>query len=121
MGIWITVSKLFNVPTVDIDPIDRYFYWIDDYTQQIKRSYLPDTKTALGKAQTLTHLEKAIPSARSAEITAISVDWIGKNIYFADAINGTIKVARNDGRYLKTIINQNADLVHSLVVNPVIG
>ena len=115
------------VRSLDVDPVDRYFYWIDQSTQLIKRSYLPNTKTALGKAQVLTHLQSSLSSGLAvgqlaADITALAIDWIGKNIYFADASgNGSIKVAKNDGRYLKTIITQNANLVNSLVVNPLNG
>ena len=110
-----------SVRAIDVDPVDRYFYWVDESTQQIKRSYLPNTKTALGNTQLLTHLQAKLSLIQSVDITAISVDWIGKNIYFADASNGTIKVSKNDGRYLKILITQNAELVNSLVVNPSIG
>ena len=112
------------VLALDVDPIDRYVYWIDQSSQMIKRSYLPNTKTALGRAQTLTHLKNSLTVAgtNGASITALAVDWIGKNIYLADSsANGTIKVAKNDGRYLRTIIRENANRVSSLVVNPIIG
>jgi hypothetical protein len=115
------------VRSLDVDPIDRYFYWVDQSTQLIKRSYLPNTKTALGRAQTLTHLQNTLLSRATgdqaaADISALAIDWVGKNIYFADASgNGSIKVAKNDGRYLKTIIRENSNLVTSLVVNPMNG
>ncbi len=107
-----------SIVSIDIDPIDRYVYWIDETNNLIKRSYLPNSKTGLGNAQTLTHFNQEL---NSNQITAISLDWIAKNLYLADATNKSIKVAKNDGRYLKTIITEEADHIQSLIVNPYTG
>ena len=71
----------------------------------------------MADAQTLTALDTSIED----DLTALSIDWIGKNIYFANAKDASIKVARADGRYKRTIIRENALSVYSLTVNPIIG
>lgn len=97
----------------------RYFYWIDETNQVIKRSYLPNTKTALGRTQTLTALQTSV--GNDNWLDALSIDWIGKNLYYSDGKYGTISVAKADGRYSRTIIKENAEHVCSLVVNPMLG
>ncbi len=75
--------------------------------------------SALGHAQTLESLGTSV--ANDNWLTALSVDWLAKNIYFADAKHESIQVARADGRYPRTLITHNAEIVYSLVVNPLIG
>ena len=103
--------------SLDVDPVDRYVYWIDEDSQEIKRSYLPNSNTALGHPQTLT----AIETTETEYMRALSVDWVGRNLYYSEEHHGVIKVAKLDGRYSRTIINTNAELVDSLAANPVIG
>jgi len=108
------------VLSMDVDPLSRHVYWIDEASQQIKRSFIPVSKTALGHAQLL--ISDDTQSVNSMiDFTAVGVDWLAKNLYYAEGLNGTIKVSKTDGRYERTLISVNAERVYSLVVNPVLG
>jgi low density lipoprotein-related protein 2 len=110
------------VIAMDIDPVDRIVYWIDESLQQIKRSFIPVSKTALGHPQLLSALDVSSSSSFNfLDLTAISIDWLGKNLYYAEGVNGTIKVTKSDGRYAKTIIKDFTERIYSMVVNPIIG
>ncbi len=110
------------VLSMDVDPLSRHVYWIDEASQQIKRSFIPVSKTALGHAQLLISLSDETQSVNSMiDFTAVAVDWLAKNLYYAEGLNGTIKVSKTDGRYERTLISVNAERVYSLVVNPVLG
>ena len=101
-----------SILAMDIDPVDRIVYYIDEYSELIRRAFIPVTKTALGHSQTLTALKKS-------EFTALTVDWLAKNLYFA--VNHTIQVSTIDGRYSKTLITQRTQRIHSMVVDPILG
>lgn len=105
------------VLSMDVDPVERYVYWIDEGAQQIKRSFIPVSKVALGHAQLIVK-DQAVTIV---DFTALAVDWLAKNLYYAEGLNGTIKVCKADGRYTKTLISTNAERVYSLVVNPILG
>ena len=110
------------VLTMEIDPVDRIVYWIDESLQQVKRSFIPVSKTALGHPQLLSALDvSSSTSFNFLDLTAISIDWLGKNLYYAEGINGTIKVSKSDGRYSKTIIKDFSERIYSMAVNPIIG
>jgi hypothetical protein len=98
------------IKAFEVDPVDRLVYWIDENT--IKRAFIPVTRTALGQPQNLIGKE---------DLTALAIDWLGKNLYFAEGINGTISVSKSDGRYARVLISKNAEYVKDLVVNPVLG
>ena len=105
------------VLSMDVDPVERYVYWIDEGAQQIKRSFIPVSNAALGHAQLIVK-DQAVTIV---DFTALAVDWLAKNLYYAEGLNGTIKVCKADGRYTKTLISTNAERVYSLVVNPILG
>jgi hypothetical protein len=110
------------VLSMDVDPVERYVYWIDEGAQQIKRSFIPVSKVALGHAQLIVKDQAAMNNdATIVDFTALAVDWLAKNLYYAEGLNGTIKVCKADGRYTKTLISTNAERVYSLVINPVLG
>lgn len=109
------------VSSMDIDPINRHLYWIDQGTQEIKRSFVPKSKSALGHPQTLSSIYDYLSANEYVDITALSFDWLSMNLYYAEGYNGTIKVAKADGRYSRTLIREYADSVHSMVVNPLLG
>ena len=105
---------------MDIDPVARHVYWIDEGTQQIKRSFIPVSKWALGHPQVL--LGGVLEGGGGEyDFTALAVDWLAKNLYYAEGLHGTIRVCTADGRYSKTLINTRAERVYSLVVNPILG
>ena len=105
------------VLAMDVDPLERHVYWIDagESPQRIKRAFMPVSKAALGYAQTILGGES------SMDYTAIAVDWLAKNVYYAEGRTRTIRVCKSDGRYAKTLITRYAVRVNSLVVNPILG
>ncbi len=114
------VDRQVYVHSLDIDAKDRHAYWIDEHSKLIYRSYIPVSRTSVGHVQNLTAFHRST-AKNDHEPTALSVDWLAKNVYFADYSDHTIKVATNDGRYMKTLVRTNADVVYSLVANPIMG
>jgi hypothetical protein len=108
-----------SVSSIDVDPIERVLYWIDEASNRIKRSYIPVSRNALGRAQPLMQSnERSALNSSETRITALAVDWLAKNVYF---IQGrSIKVSKLDGRYVKTLISQQVTS-QSIQVNPIIG
>lgn len=122
------------VTSMDVDPIDRVVYWIDEPTVQIKRAYIPVSKNSPGLKQVVGSTEKllqvtSLPELREDKnyLTGLAVDWLGRNLYFAESVNKTIRVSKLDGRYSRILIENKPELevyvddVTSLVVNPVVG
>lgn len=104
-----------NIIGLDVDPTDRILYYLDSQDQKIKRTFIPISNKALGFPQTLVEVKNS-----RQQITAIAIDWLAKNLYFVQG--STIRVAKADGRYPKTIIDRNVSLdVTSILTNPIIG
>lgn len=106
-----------SVIALDIDAYDRHGYWIDEYDKLIRRSYIPVSKASLARTQNLN----AFRTSSEQDLTALSIDWLAKNLYYADSVSKTIKVSTADGRYIKTLVKENANYVTSLAVNPIVG
>lgn len=108
-----------QVIALDVDPQDRVLYWIDGETQKIKRTFIPVSKKALGNAQALVQTDIRRNSDSLPRLTAITVDWLAKNVYYAQS--NAIIVAKTDGRYPKKLITEHVSDVRSIQVNPIIG
>ena len=50
-----------------------------------------------------------------------AVDWVGRNIYWTDAVKHVIEMATADGRYRRTLITQLKGSPKSLVLDPAQG
>ncbi len=112
------IEKENYIHALDIDATDRLVYWVDLLDRMIKRSYIPVSKSSFGYTQTLSPLRNSLITG---DPSALAVDWLGKNIYFADHFNRAIKVSTNDGRYARTLITEHVNDVQSLAVNPLLG
>lgn len=119
-----------EVSTLDVDPIDRILYYVDGETQKLKRTFIPVSSRALGHSQELVQTSTttstvatrsgSITESSKDKITALGVDWLAKNLYYVQGT--TIRVAKSDGRYPKTLIVEHVSHdVRSLLVNPIIG
>uniref|UniRef100_W5N103 Low-density lipoprotein receptor-related protein 2 n=1 Tax=Lepisosteus oculatus TaxID=7918 RepID=W5N103_LEPOC len=81
----------------------------------IKRAYLPtedsdhSNNAAVALALNLKYIMKP---------NGIAVDWVGRNLYWADAGKKRIEVALLDGRYRKHLIKSGIDEPTALAVNP---
>jgi len=107
------------VTSLELDVFDRHLYWIDSEKSKIKRTFIPVSKKAFGNEQVLNNFDMI--KEQNLKFTAISVDWMNKNLYFAESTLSTIRVSKTDGRYSKTLIKENANNVLSMIVNPTIG
>ncbi|TRY92935.1 hypothetical protein DNTS_033821 [Danionella cerebrum] len=80
----------------------------------IKRAYLPSVddhynNIAAAVALDIKYISKPY---------GIAVDWVGRNLYWADAQLKRLEVAMLDGRYRKHLINTELEAPHSVAVNP---
>ncbi|KAF7269177.1 hypothetical protein GWI33_017770 [Rhynchophorus ferrugineus] len=117
------ISEEKRIEAIDYNPNTNMVFWADSYFKTIKRSYLPlalDGKVKTGFPQDLEM--KAI-----SKPTAIAVDWVGDNIYWAETDRagskpkGRVMVAKTDGRYRRALVNVGLESPTSLVLDPQLG
>jgi len=97
-----------RIRAIDFDPKSEIVYWADSYDQSIKRSYMVDAKDGQVKVGYPQDLNIKGPS----KPVAVAIDWVGDNLYWAeidlskdDKPAGRIMVAKQDGRYRRSIIS----------------
>lgn len=105
------LSNEKRIRAIDFDPKSEIVYWADSYDQSIKRSYMVDAKDGQVKVGYPQDLNIKGPF----KPVAVAVDWVGDNLYWAeidlskeDKPAGRIMVARQDGRYRRSIISGGA-------------
>ena len=49
----------------------------------------------------------------------LSVDWINKKLYWTDAKTDKIEMSNLDGTMRKTIVEDDMDVPHAIVVDPI--
>ncbi|KAG1714926.1 Low-density lipoprotein receptor-related protein 2 [Nymphon striatum] len=54
-------------------------------------------------------------------IESITIDWVGKNIYWMDGENTSIRVADFQGTYMKTLVVTNTKQMRGLALDPAAG
>ena len=110
-----------RITGIDFNIRGKMVYWIDDQALKIQRSFIPRLKldSAIGHPQELL----AMPTTDRAAF-ALAYDWMQGNIYWTEVTqngNGSIQVAKGDGRYVKTLIDKGLELSTSIAVNPELG
>ncbi|XP_021094201.1 low-density lipoprotein receptor-related protein 2 isoform X1 [Heterocephalus glaber] len=83
----------------------------------IKRAYIPNFESGSNNP---TH-EVDLGLNYVMQPDGLAVDWVGRHIYWSDAKNQRIEVARLDGRYRKWLITTQMDQPAAIVVNPKLG
>ncbi|ERL86348.1 hypothetical protein D910_03756 [Dendroctonus ponderosae] len=117
------VNEEKRIEAVDYNPQSKMIFWADSYDKTIKRSYLP---TALS-GEVKTGFAQDLEMKGSAKPTAIAVDWVGDNLYWAETDRagskpkGRVMVAKTDGRYRRALVNAGLENPTSLVLDPQIG
>ncbi|ESO82185.1 hypothetical protein LOTGIDRAFT_170222, partial [Lottia gigantea] len=96
------ILKSQRVQSIDVDVAWNLIFWTDKSEKKIKRATLPPDATVSGVARTIVSFDVKQPEG-------IAVDWVGKNIYWADSLKKTISVAKNDGRYTRSLIATDLD------------
>ncbi|KAK4336780.1 hypothetical protein RND71_043988 [Anisodus tanguticus] len=109
-----------RIQSIDYDPIDNIVYWTDTYERNIKRAFIPDLKD----------LKHGSEHAQSLDIKFLSkpadlaIDWVARNLYWCDnditssRPRGQILVSLLDGRYKRTLINNNLERPTSIALLP---
>lgn len=117
------ISSEKRIEAIDYDTKSQIVFWADSYDKTIKRSYMvnaQDGQAKIGFAQDLNMKGGSKP-------TAISVDWVADNLYWAEVDRtgskprGRIMVAKTDGRYRRAIVSAGLEIPTSVVVNPQLG
>lgn len=106
------LSNEKRIMAIDFDPKSEIVYWADSYDQSIKRSYMVDAKDGQVK---VGYPQDLNIKGSSSKPVAVAVDWMGDNLYWAEIDSskedkpvGRIMVAKQDGRYRRSVINSGA-------------
>uniref|UniRef100_A0A3P8ZIX3 EGF-like domain-containing protein n=1 Tax=Esox lucius TaxID=8010 RepID=A0A3P8ZIX3_ESOLU len=89
----------------------------DDAAAGIKRAYIPTVDDNSNNIATAVDL--GIKYVTSPD--GIAVDWVGRNLYWADSTIKRIEVAMLDGRYRKHLVKTDIGHPSALAVNPRLG
>ncbi|XP_066998103.2 low-density lipoprotein receptor-related protein 2 [Anabrus simplex] len=112
-----------RIDAIDYDPRSEIIFWADSYNKTIKRSYMLNAQNGevkTGYAQDLNMKGNSKP-------TSLAVDWISKNLYWTEIDRsgnkprGKVMVAKNDGRYRRSLVSTGLESPSSVVVDPQLG
>lgn len=74
------ISDEKRIEAVDYNPQTKMIFWADSYDKTIKRSYLPSALNGDVK----TGFAQDLEMKGSSKPTAIAVDWVADNLYWAE-------------------------------------
>ena len=89
------ISKPKSVISLDYDLKNDYIYWIEEGSARIYRAPAKG-----GERETV--LEHGL-----VQPTALAIDWMGGNLYFADSVTRRLEVCRLDGSSRKVLVSDN--------------
>jgi sugar lactone lactonase YvrE len=103
-------SRLVHIPGqtavgVSYDCHEQFIYWSDVSGNAINRIRYDGSGYSV-----------VVADVAAAE--GVAVDWIGRNLYFADAERRTIEVARLDGRHRKVLVASGLRNPRGIAVDP---
>ncbi|OQR72140.1 low-density lipoprotein receptor-related protein 2-like, partial [Tropilaelaps mercedesae] len=112
-----------RIASIDYDPIDKYIYWVDTSDKSIKRAIIPNLE---GEPEKLgTQYPQDLQLSGLHKPTAVSVDWVARNLYFMDQESfenrppkGRLMVTTLDGRYKRTLHDLDIESPTSLALDP---
>ena len=110
-----------RIEDIDYDPRSNMIYWVDSAERRIKRSHIPKMRNGaeIGYPQDVQTAGQG-----AARPTAIAFDWVTENIYWAEVSTngvGSIIVAKNDGRYRKSLVDTGLENPTSIALDPEMG
>lgn len=117
------VGQEKHIEAIDFDPKNEMVFWVDSFDRKIKRSYMVNAlagQVKIGYSQELSFKGNAKP-------TSVAVDWVAQNLYWTETDRsgpkpkGRVMVAKQDGRYRRSIIDSGLDLPTSVAVDPQLG
>ena len=117
------VRNLTNAVALDFDWEGKCIYWSDvnAFGSTIKRSCEINPDTSKFPASANGPYEQVLHAATLQSPDGISVDWIGRNIYWCDKGKDTIEVSKLDGTYRKVLIKESLEEPRAIVIDPFQG
>ena len=101
-------SEEFSSVAIDYDPVEEFVFW-SDQLHGIFRSRLNGSDVQL------------IVNEDVSQPDGVVVDWIARNIFWVDAGNDRIEVAKMDGSSRKILISRDLDEPRDIALDPVNG
>ncbi|PFX32670.1 Low-density lipoprotein receptor-related protein 6 [Stylophora pistillata] len=103
------VSGVRHAVAIDFDPVDKFVYWSDDETIEIKRCRMDGEDVEVIVSSKLEHPQD------------VAVDWVARNLYWTDTGTDRIEVSRLNGSARKVLIDDNLDEPRALALDPAHG
>uniref|UniRef100_A0A3B4ZE76 Low density lipoprotein receptor-related protein 6 n=1 Tax=Stegastes partitus TaxID=144197 RepID=A0A3B4ZE76_9TELE len=109
------IHSLRNVRAIDYDPLDKQLYWIDSKQNVIRRAQEDGNQSrAFMNGSALEHVvEFGLDYPEG-----MAVDWLGKNLYWADTGTNRIEVAKLDGQHRQVLVWKDLDSPRALALDP---
>ena len=99
---------LGNAVGLDYDAKENMIYFSDIIRDNISRFSLTDRK-----------VEVLVKSVKNAD--GIAVDWLGRNLYWTDAENDEVAVAKLNGSFKKVLFSKGVSRPRAIVLHPIEG
>ena len=119
------VSKASRIDSFDVmyESDKVTLFWTSFHTRSVYRFDAPMIDEKSDNLRTKRDLlqSSSQPITIASGLIAsrgIAVDWIGKNIYWIDAGAASITVSTIDGSVQRTLVNDDLDQPHDIVVDP---
>ena len=108
-----------RITGVDYNPKSGMLFLADSQSHQIKRSFIPGStdhpEAKIGSSQVII----SMTSDRS-EPTSVASDWLSNNIYWTETrgARGYVMMAKEDGRYRRSLVTSNLERPTSIALDP---
>ena len=104
------LGEIQNAIAIDFDWKERRVYWTENGQRpRVMRAFLNGTQKELVLGPGLS------------SVHGLAVDWVGRNVYFADRVLKRISVATLSGHSMKTLISDGLEEPSALAVDPSSG
>ncbi len=118
------VSKASRIDSFDVmyETDKVTLFWTSFHTKSVYRFDAPMIEDKRKKRDLVQSSSQPITIASGLIASrGIAVDWIGKNLYWIDAGLGTITISTIDGSVQRTLISDDLDQPHDIIVDPKSG
>ncbi|XP_063725118.1 low-density lipoprotein receptor-related protein 2-like isoform X2 [Symsagittifera roscoffensis] len=117
----VSVRRLnLNTGSVEIVEDEGDLIVAADFNRELERVFFVDNTQGKIRRTHINGLELPVDfitrDVQGAE--GLSVDWVGKNVYWTDNERATIEVATIDGKYRKTLVSEGIKSPRPIVVYP---
>jgi low density lipoprotein receptor-related protein 5/6 len=105
----LSLGRVRSAISIDYDPVEDFIYWSDEEQHAIKRSRQDGTSIT------------DIVSSEIKQPDGLAVDYIARNLYWADSGSDRIEVCRLNGAYRRVLIHDNLEEPRDVAVAPTLG